>query len=547
MSDSGALRLAVNAFAEEAIPNSYIDSLSALREGKAIHDPIWGTHVYSPFEMGLIDSPLMQRLRGLHQTSLAYLVYPAATHTRFEHSLGVVAVAEKLLDALNATTPVVKPHETERLTVRLAALLHDCGHTLLSHIGEYQISTHEWILECKADGRHLGRAKPHEMLSYLVVTSPQFRKLFDKLKSLYAPGESAIEHVDVEEVAGFIVGNAKPYRQYLADIINGSFDADKLDYLIRDSYFTGLRLTLDIDRLLHAMTVRVIDQEWLERKARGPKCVPGAPGAQLDPNNENLKYKLVVRSSGVTALEQILFSKMQLFAGIYHHHKVRAADSVLTSYVEYLRSLPEDKQREAFENGAVPLLLPDDFLKYVDGQWLHADVAHEDYLGSIASRVLERRLFKRVLVISRATVPKRLGRLTRFQRSANWERIYAEIRAAVIELLDQCKPGHGLSPFDIVVDLPLPPSLREAEQTPVLMPNGSVDVLMSFFPIDKWLNTYLEKKWQGHVFCPDIPELRPYVAAAAKKVLETHPELGLQFEDTAVEYAHIDAAALPTI
>jgi HD superfamily phosphohydrolase len=126
---------------------------------KVIHDNLWGTVRFTWRELALIDSPIMQRLRDIHQTGLAYYVYPSARHTRFEHSLGAVTIASRIFDALvhrqrAEIRDVVKAlwgktDDPDKLILRLkqelrlAALLHDTGHSLYSHTSELVYQTLE--------------------------------------------------------------------------------------------------------------------------------------------------------------------------------------------------------------------------------------------------------------------------------------------------------------------------------------------------------------------------------------------------------------------
>jgi HD superfamily phosphohydrolase len=118
---------------------------------KIIHDNLWGTNGFSWRELLIIDSPLFQRLRNIHQTGLAYHVYPSARHSRFEHSLGVVNVASRVFDSLVESQPTLFDKLAERLDggkpssifiqrlrseLRFAALLHDTGHSIHSHTSE---------------------------------------------------------------------------------------------------------------------------------------------------------------------------------------------------------------------------------------------------------------------------------------------------------------------------------------------------------------------------------------------------------------------------
>ena len=103
---------------------------------KTIHDPVWGSVDYSDWEMQLIDSPLFQRLRDIHQVGLAMLTYPAARHSRFEHSLGVAAAAKIMCDKIEKNTDDFSISPDSRNTIILAALLHDIGHCFYSHLSE---------------------------------------------------------------------------------------------------------------------------------------------------------------------------------------------------------------------------------------------------------------------------------------------------------------------------------------------------------------------------------------------------------------------------
>ncbi len=146
-----------------------------LRPFKDIHDPIWGTNRFSWRELAIIDSPIIQRLRRIHQTGLAYYVYPSARHSRFEHSLGVVTVATRVFDAVaqrytgsleEIAGQLKRPHQKVEETIscwrqelRLAALLHDTGHSLLSHASERVYGELELLKNAAGELSELAAAK----------------------------------------------------------------------------------------------------------------------------------------------------------------------------------------------------------------------------------------------------------------------------------------------------------------------------------------------------------------------------------------------------
>lgn len=107
---------------------------------KVIHDPLWGSRLFYPWEIALIDTPLCQRLRRIYQLGTAYLTYPSAVHTRFSHSLGVTILAGRLITRLREKAEILGQNITitkrDIYTVRLAGILHDIGHTFFSHASE---------------------------------------------------------------------------------------------------------------------------------------------------------------------------------------------------------------------------------------------------------------------------------------------------------------------------------------------------------------------------------------------------------------------------
>ena len=117
---------------------------------------------------------------------------------------------------------------------------------------------------------------------------------------------------DLEEIAGNIIGYRKdPRQKFLADIINGPMDADKLDYLVRDAYFAGPTVVYDLDRFLH--TVDAIEYPLETNHLEG---------------TDRKVVRLSVPIQGVTALEQIIISKLMLYSYLYHHHKIRCVEGM---------------------------------------------------------------------------------------------------------------------------------------------------------------------------------------------------------------------------
>lgn len=231
---------------------------------EVVRDPVWNNIRLEPEALAVVDTPAVQRLRYVRQLGHAFLVYPGATHTRFEHTLGAYHLARRALEHLAiGGTPVPAP---EGLAVRLAALLHDIGHYPFSHaLEEAGLPLHESLAEA-----HL---KTGELAAALEKSG-----------------------VKVAAVLALIRGDpAAPF----GGVVSGSLDVDKLDYLSRDAWMCGVPYgVIDVDRLLASLTL-----------------TPGADG----------RPRLAVHEKGLAALESLLFAKYQMYRNVYWHHAVRAA------------------------------------------------------------------------------------------------------------------------------------------------------------------------------------------------------------------------------
>ncbi len=240
-----------------------------------VRDPLWDTIRLDSTAVRIIDSAAFQRLRYIRQLGLAYLIYPGATHTRFDHALGVYHLAQRALAVLDEQGALERIDPIERRLVPLAGLLHDIGHYPYSH-----------ALEELEEGRIPGH---HEALTGLFFQDPDVREALE-----------AVAPDGAERIEAMIRGrSASP----LQGLVSGSLDLDKIEYLKRDARFCGVPYgEVDVDRLLHALIV-------LE-----------------DP--ETGRLELGVREKGVAALESLLFAKYQMFRNVYWHHAVRAATAM---------------------------------------------------------------------------------------------------------------------------------------------------------------------------------------------------------------------------
>lgn len=284
--------------------------VSNIRAPKLIHDNVWGTELYSKAEIALINIPLIQRLRRIGQTGLASFTYPSATHNRFSHSLGVYTQVKKLIKAVVESGSI--DNIKDKNSIQFAALLHDIGHGPFSHLSEEIYKRYPEIEKAIVQFDELKvRPKAHELLSFLLIKNKLFKeKIIDKIEELFQPD------LDIELIANSVIGySSDPLKIFKVEFINGPFDADKLDYLIRDGLFSGLPLHIDLERLWFSVNVTTGDF------GRG-----------------RIEKHLTIKRSSVAVLEQIVFAKMILFMNFYHHQKIRAVECLYKAIIEYIQN-----------------------------------------------------------------------------------------------------------------------------------------------------------------------------------------------------------------
>jgi len=521
---------------------------------KSIRDTVWGTDRFYSWEVAIIDSPLLQRLRDIRQTGLAYLVYPTAVHTRFDHTLGMVTVTSRIVRSVNEKHPQLdaKIRYSDHMATRLSALLHDVGHSCLSHVSE---SVYGATDEFNALLIHVNELfgvtpKPHEVMSWLVVRSQRFKQFLEELKKdkILSGWECTAE--DMEVIAGNIIGYRKnPADKFLADIVNGPMDADELDYLVRDAYFAGPTVVYDLERFLHTVDAITYPRD---------ESLPG--------DQPNI-VRLSVPIEGVTALEQIIISKLMLFSYLYHHQKIRCVEAMyheaLTRWVELSKKKPRRKGLPQLDHPACFLNLSDRSL--LPAGWPPQIVGDKaaKAAGDIISMLTRRELFVRALIISRLFIPsidldpeaksgfeklqacgknaverddlrqQILARALKVMASAHY-------REETKELRKRFQIQH------IIVDIPKSPTVEETESVMIAVsPTADGDEknfipLSDVFPIEKWVDSYNAIKWRGHIFA--IPDAAHFVNVAARDIFSKAP-YNLKFTDQATELCKI---RLPT-
>lgn len=243
-----------------------------INKKKVVNDPVWGfVNIPTDLLFEVIQHPYFQRLRRIRQLGLTEMVYPGAIHTRFHHALGAMHLMTEALKSLQSKGHTISPEEFEG--AQLAILLHDVGHGPLSHALEYSL---------------LSNIK-HEELSKFIMES--LNKEFDNKLSL----------------AISIFTNTY-HRPFLHQLVSSQLDMDRMDYLSRDSFFTGVSEgTIGADRLIK----------------------------MLDLHND----ELVVEEKGIYSIENFLTARRLMYWQVYLHKTTVSAENMIISIVSRAKYL----------------------------------------------------------------------------------------------------------------------------------------------------------------------------------------------------------------
>lgn len=234
-----------------------------------IRDPIHGYIYIGEDEKEIIDSPIFQRLRRIRQLSGAHITYPGAQHTRFDHSIGAMHLA-KLAAKKLATNMDIKPQYIEE--IKIAALLHDIGHGPFSHLFE----------EVLAERRNIS----HEDITKRVIQETEIKDILQKHN--YQP----------EILSDLAIGLSQKRPLYMNELVAGVLSVDTMDYLPRDSYFTGVEYgQVDIHRIINSFNI--------------------------------INEHLALDQAALYAFEALLISRYEMFRSVYFHRTVRAAEIML--------------------------------------------------------------------------------------------------------------------------------------------------------------------------------------------------------------------------
>jgi len=275
-----------------------------------VRDPIHGTLPVSDDEKSVIDSRYYQRLRHIKQLGFGYLAFPGATHTRHAHSLGAMHVSSRLFDSVVAESSL--PPETRarfRVAVRLAVLCHDLGHMPLSHASEKiappraALALPSWLQSTERQATH------EDFTAHLLLDSsltPLIRERFARFQLSPEAIVSLICGEDPPHGLGFAYGGVD-WTPLLRALVSGELDADRMDYLLRDSFYTGVNYGR-------------FDLDWIVQN--------------LNAAEKDGRVYLALSRSAAFAFEDFLLSRYHMFISVYYHHTPVNFDYMLRRFYE---------------------------------------------------------------------------------------------------------------------------------------------------------------------------------------------------------------------
>lgn len=528
----------------------YLEKTENLAPSNRTHefnDPVWGTISLQDHEVLVLNAPPHQRLRRVKQLGVADLVFPGATHTRFEHVLGTVHQAEQQLLAIErhkAFDPSV------RAVVRMAALCHDLGHGLLSHVSEKAIHNLPSVVELRKTfaGKHKASDEGDdpsiaEIASYLIVTAPSFSTLLNRAFERHAIAES---DDCVADIAGTIIGeplSLAPDFPLIHQIVSGPYDADKLDYLARDSLMAGVPNVVDVGRLTQKITVV---------EASGEKLPEPIQRRVKEAHAERVLNVTAVESASARSLDELALARALLHDKIYSHQKVRASEAMVGSI---LLSCIDDGGLS--EEELVQFALTSDDMSFTAqpppeaseaGKDLHQMLKNRDILSRAYSWTTDQWLSSGLQESQNSDALREIELFMR--RADDREKFEHTIAQRLSELADalgmqqavEAYADGELHRYVRISPPPRPKGRSLLEKAYIDLSGKLVNFSEVFSSADGWADYYIVNRHVGYVFAPS--DLRELVFLASEAAFSEEfellggsqtPNLGSSFNDESVD------------
>ena len=321
-----------------------------------IRDPVHGDVYLTDEELRLLDTPEVQRMRGIKQLGTAYLVYPGAVHTRFDHQIGSLYVTQAMIDSINLNFELdpagrIGVSEEEARVIRFAALIHDTTHIPFGHNLEDQ----DGIFE-----RHDAVYRFERMLGPSTELGRRLAEL------------GAAEEVFAILTHGKTAPPARPIPAYWAQIVSGTICSDILDYLARDAYFTGLKLEVDSRVTSYFKIDRVSGNLYID-----------------------LAKHQLLREDILSEIVRMLEARYYFSERVYYHHAKVASGAMIARAVELALAAGCVKEEDFYDqtDGSI--------LDLLERSVREAPGEAREAVRKLLDRFRSRRLYKRACVFPR--------------------------------------------------------------------------------------------------------------------------------------------------
>jgi HD superfamily phosphohydrolase len=443
--------------------------------------------------------------------------------------------------------------EFDRRSVRLGALLHDIGHGPLSHVSENLIQgrfSNEFVAVERILSDHfegVSHVAASEMIAVLFVLSEPMRRIFEDPNFGAPPPATKL----APAVAARILGSRSYLNaMYLSGVVSGPLDADKLDYMARDSHHAGLPLALDIDRLISKLDVVIITPTNAPKRELRERAL-GAPNQRV--------YEMGISRAGLSAYEHLIVGRVMLYDRLYYHHKTRAAESIARELIEQA----ENEIGRSLCFAELFTSLSDDAFLAVLGGLLRCDEVPSGsrQASALAKSLLYRDLYHR----SFAFAPRFIAGMEKFSeqerndtRALIWNSVLtdlgkptgcADLAREIVSVacsiadhipeFEQC--ATGLQAKDVIVDLPMNKAVVRGSDILTRTESGFIEPPNLYFDPEKWSQAYANQKHGGFVFTRK--DYIPLIALASR--LKFFEKFGVVFDTTADSAAKTVGIVLP--
>ena len=326
--------------------------MAGRKKYSVLRDPIHGDVYLTHEELSILDTPEMQRLRGVKQLGTAYLVYPGAVHSRFEHSIGSLHVAQQMIESINRNFELdpsgsVAIRDEEARVIRIASLIHDVTHIPFGHNLEDQ------------DG-----------IFWRHDSAYRFERMLSAETGL---GRTLREAGVVEDVLGVLVKDkGTDVPPYWHQIVSGTVCSDILDYLARDAYFTGLHLQVD---------PRVTSYFKVDRRSNN---------LYIDLTKHDL-----LREDILSEIVRMLEARYYFSERVYYHHAKVAAGAMIARAVELALSVDAVTEEDFYTQTDASVL------DLLERSTARVGGPVSDRVATLVERFRNRKLYKRACVFPR--------------------------------------------------------------------------------------------------------------------------------------------------